>query len=156
MVLAVPFLTTFSKTFFNFLIVSGLAIDNDGDIWVASVRGLFTYNPQIGIARRFVQNEVNNISYRCFYVTKANEIVIGTNRGLRIYNKKLKTCPPLCHASARKSIDFLYICLIIRRLQIADDNRTAKVILFPFISKISTFNLPWERYMEMSVWKTRC
>jgi len=64
-----------------------LAIDEDGEIIIATRTSVFIFNPETEHIRRFILTESVGIEYRTLFVSKSNEIIIGTNKGLRIYDK---------------------------------------------------------------------
>jgi len=71
----------------DFSYVVELAIDKDGEIIIVTRSGVFIFNPDTEHARRFILTESIGIEYRTLYISKTNEIIIGTNKGLRIYDK---------------------------------------------------------------------
>ncbi|MCA0932497.1 response regulator [Lutimonas saemankumensis] len=71
----------------DFFFVEKLALDHDGEIVIVSRAGVFIYDPKSDQTRRFILNESVGVEYRTLYITRYNEIVIGTNKGLRIYDK---------------------------------------------------------------------
>ena len=64
-----------------------LAVDQDGEILIVTFNDVFVYNPESEKTRRFILNESIGVSYRTACITRKNEYVIGTNKGLRIYDK---------------------------------------------------------------------
>ena len=79
--------------------IEKLVLDRDGEILVVSRQHIFIFNPKTNISRRFILNESLGVEYRVGYVTRSNEIVIGTNKGLRIYNKETNKYESYIHNS---------------------------------------------------------
>jgi len=71
----------------DFSYIVELALDRDGEIIIVTRTAVFIFNPETEHIRRFILTESIGIEYRTLYVSKSNEIVIGTNKGLRIYDK---------------------------------------------------------------------
>ena len=78
--------------------VKSLQLDHDGDVWVITRQNIYLYNSEMNKIRTFAVNESIGVEYRLVYITKKNEIVIGTNKGVRIYDKQTKKYESYIHS----------------------------------------------------------
>jgi len=79
--------------------IEKLVVDYDGEIVILCRQNAYIFNPKTDITRLFILSESIGVIYRVGYVTRNNEIVIGTNKGLRIYNKKTNKYESYIHDS---------------------------------------------------------
>ena len=86
----------------SFRQVVSLQVDKDGELWIGSRQSIFIYNPETDKSRRFIIDESIGVEYRDLFITRNSEIVIGTNKGLRIYNKDSREFELYIHSTDDK------------------------------------------------------
>lgn len=79
--------------------IGALTLDGGGRVWAVGSSGAFIYQPNTEITTRAFAKEGKNIIYKSVIVSKNNQIIIGTNKGLRIYDEDLKTYKSYLHVS---------------------------------------------------------